>query len=315
MAYVMILLILLCNATKGYCGKHVSSSVKNAGDSFQFSLLRMLLCTLIGLVLIIVEGSQRFLMVEQRMLWICILSGVANATFLVGWLLAVQRTTMVAIDVSLTLGSIIPSILCAILFGEAISLPKMFGFALILVATFVLAGHADQGKRIGLIGILLTLLATVGDGMCGFAQQLYKQFYTEAGSFANGLYYPKAVFHFYTYIFSGITFLLLFVFYRLRDAKKAGSKDMGKALAVSIPVKVMLHILIMAICLFAANYAQTLATSDYGMSSQVIYPVLKGGSLIVVNFTAMIFFGEKITVRSLCGSLIALAGIVSMSIL
>ena len=81
-----------------------------------------------------------------------------------------------------------------------------------------------------------------------------------------------------------------------------------------VPANILLHIFVMAICLFAANYFQTVATNDYGMSSQMLYPIIKGGCLITVNFTAMLFFGEKMTVRSVCGSLIALVGIVCMSI-
>ena len=71
----------------------------------------------------------------------------------------------------------------------------------------------------------------------------------------------------------------------------------------------------MAVCLFAANYLQTVATNDLGLSSQMLYPILKGGCLITVNFTAMIFFGERITKRSVIGSLVALFGIVIMSVL
>lgn len=47
----------------------------------------------------------------------------------------------------------------------------------------------------------------------------------------------------------------------------------------------------------------------------MLYPIIKGGCLITVNFTAMLFFGEPITRRSACGSLLALGGIVLMSVL
>ena len=51
------------------------------------------------------------------------------------------------------------------------------------------------------------------------------------------------------------------------------------------------------------------------MPSQVLYPIIKGGCLITVTFTAMLFFGERITRRSLLGSAVAMLGIVSMSLL
>ena len=79
--------------------------------------------------------------------------------------------------------------------------------------------------------------------------------------------------------------------------------------------KLLLHIAIMAVCLFAASYLQTAATSDYGMPSQVLYPVIKGGCLITVNITAMLFFGEKPNKRSILGSCITLLGIIALNVL
>ena len=77
----------------------------------------------------------------------------------------------------------------------------------------------------------------------------------------------------------------------------------------------IIHIAVMAICLFAASYFQTAATGDYGMDPQILYPVIKGGCIITVNFTAMIFFNEKMTWRSIVGSLVALGGIIVMNVL
>ena len=74
------------------------------------------------------------------------------------------------------------------------------------------------------------------------------------------------------------------------------------------------YIIVMAISMFAATYFQTVATGDYGMPSQVLYPLIKGGCLITVNITAMLFFGEKITKRSLLGSAVALIGVVVMNV-
>ncbi len=312
MEYGIVAAALFCLTVKGYCGKRTSCFVKNTGDSFLFNLLRMLFCILIGAAFVFAENVQGDLAIENKMLWICVLSGVSNAAFLAGWLLAIQKNAMVSVDVSLTLGSLIPSILCAILFAEPISGLKMLGFGLILIATVILAGHSQKTVGGGLIGALLLVFAGVGDGMSGFAQQLYKQYYTEVGTQTHGVFYPKTVFHFYTYIFAAIALLVLLIGYRLL-AKRSTTEE--KPSPIKIPPRAVLHIFIMAVCLFAANYLQTMATNDFGMSSQVLYPVIKGGCLITVNFTAMLFFGEKITLRSICGSLVALCGIVSMSIL
>ncbi len=315
MVYGIVAVILLCMTVKGYSGKRTSGYVKTPEDSFLFNLLRMVFCIAIGILFVFAEGSQSFLRVEWGMLGICVLAGLSNAAFLVGWLLAVRKNSMVSVDVGLTMGSLIPAVLCALLFSEAISVPKMIGFALILAATVILAGHSKKTVGTTAMGVVLLVLAAVGDGMSGFVQQLYRQYYTEAGSFTHGVFYPKTVYHFYTYVFSAVALLAVLTAYRLRPSRERQGRERGQNPLRRIPPTAVLHVFIMAVCLFAANYLQTVATNNYGMSSQVLYPILKGGCLITVNFVAMIFFGERITRRSVCGSLVALLGIVAMNLL
>ena len=91
-----------------------------------------------------------------------------------------------------------------------------------------------------------------------------------------------------------------------------GSSEIRKR---ALTARAVIHIFIMAVCLFAANYLQTVATSDYNLSSQIMYPVIRGGCLVTVNIVAMIFFGERITRRSIVGSLVAVLGILIMSVI
>lgn len=315
MVYGIIGIALLFLTVKGYSGKRTSCVVRNTGDALFFTLLRMIFCMLIGFLMVFAEGAVGFLRMDGKMLAICALSGAANAALLVGWMLAVRKNSMVSVDVSTTVGSLLPALLCAWLFSEAISIPKMIGFAIIIAATVVLAGNRRERKGASAMGAMLLVFAAVSDGMCGFSQQLYKQYYTEAGSMTQGVFYPKTVYHFYTYVFSALILLLVWgVYWMMGAVKKREGQERVRVFGAVSP-RILLHIFIMAICLFAANYFQTVATNDYGMSSQMLYPIIKGGCLITVNFTAMLFFGEKMTVRSVGGSLIALVGIVCMSIL
>lgn len=315
MVYLIIGIALLCLAVKGYSGKRISCVARNTGDALLFTFLRMIFCMLIGLLLIFAEGSVSFLRVEGKMFLICAFSGAVNAALLVGWMLAVQKNTMVSVDVSSTLGSLLPSLLCVWLFAEAISIPKMIGFLIIMAATVILAKPHEKKKNGSVVGVLLLVFAAVSDGMCGFSQQLYKQYYTEAGIMTHGVFYPKTVYHFYTYVFSALILLLVLGIYWIFGAIKKKQVQESVRVLSAVSPKVLLHIFVMALCLFAANYFQTVATADYGMTSQMLYPIIKGGGLITVSFTAMLFFGEKWTVRSVCGLLAALVGVVCMSIL
>lgn len=314
MVYLVIAIVLITLSVKGYCAKRTSIYIENMGDAFLFNLVRMIFCLFIGTALVFAEGAQELLFIDGGMLAVCAVSGLTNAALLVGWILAVRKNTMVMLDVGTTLGSIIPAVLCAFIFGEAISVPKMAGFALIVLATAILAVRGKDKQRSTLSGMLLLIFTLVCDGMTSFAQQLYKQYYTESGILSGGVLYPKSVFHFYTYVFAVLSLSLVLVAYRLATRRKNMEEGVKPKGLFNLPFKVTLHILVMAICMFAANYFQTVAATDLLVPSQVLYPVIKGGSLVMVNFTAMIFFGERITVRSVCGSLVAIAGMICMNV-
>lgn len=324
MAYLLLVIALIFLSVKGICGKKTSTDLRQATDPMLFNLLRMLFCVLIGLVLILIEGAGDQLRIEAGMLWIALGAGAANVAFLVGWILAVRRIPLVTMDVSLTIGSMLPAVLCLILFDEAILLPKMIGFTLILAATVILSGYGKStGRRCGVLGVVLAVIATLGEGLSSFCQQLYKQYYTVDGSRAHGIYYSNSVFQFYTYAFTGTILLLMFIGVAIyqyskqeKDNKQEKVPKMQYVKGLFFSCKHPLpYIAVMAICLFAANYLQTAATTVYGMSSQVLYPVIKGGCLVTVNFTAMLFFNEKPTWRSIVGSVVALGGSVLMSVL
>jgi len=290
--------------------------MRDTGDSFLFNLVRMLLCILIGLIPLAMDNAWGNLGLDGGMAAICLLAGVSNASFLVGWILAVQKNTMVTVDVTLTIGSIIPAVLCAALFGEAILWQKMVGFLLIILASLILSGYNKAAKRNpGISGVLFLIFAAVGEGMVSFSQQLYKQYYSGTVGALGDKVYPMSVYHFYTYLFAGALLLIFFLAYEAIGYAKAPADQKPKpAERLSSLKKPIVYIVVMAICLFLGNYFQTIATSTYGMPSQIMYPLIKGVCLITVNITAMVFFGEKITKRSVCGSLVALAGIVVMNV-
>ena len=345
MGYLFLIITLILFSVKGFCGKKTSTDIVLPTDPLLFNFLRMLLCILIGFFMILLDRARPQMGVDPRLLLITFFAGAANVAFLVGWILAVRRIPLVTMDVALTIGSLLPAVLCLILFDEEISVPKMIGFGLILVATVVLSGYGGStGKRAGFLGAALAVIATLGEGLSSFCQQLYKQYFTEGGSRFVGVAYANSVYQFYTYVFVAVLLLLIFVGVaaygrkkecacdgdqrpdgggKTSDAQYGKSPDGCGKTSNAQYVKRLLasckrpfpYIVIMAICLFGGNYLQTAATVTYGMSPQVLYPVIKGGCLVTVTITAMLFFNEKPTRRSIIGSAIALSGSVLMSVL
>ncbi len=318
MGYLFLIITLVCLSVKGYCGKKTSTDIKLPTDPVLFNLLRMLLCIGIGFFMILLDGAVAQMRVAPLMLLLTLCAGVANAAFLIGWILAVRRIPLVTMDVALTIGSILPAVLCLALFDEKISIPKMIGFGLILLATVVLSGYAGgSGKRAGVLGVVLAVIATLGEGLSSFCQQLYKQYFTAGGARFGGVAYENSVYQFYTYVFSAALLLIVLAGVAIvRYSKQEEESKLRYAAGLLHSCKRPFpYIVVMAFCLFAGNYLQTAATATYGMSPQVLYPVIKGGCLVTVNLTAMLFFNEKPTRRSIIGSAIALCGAVLMSVL
>lgn len=299
MKYILILIVLLCLALKGFCGKKTSQAVALVGDAFRFNFTRMLFCLIIATVPMLMEGAS--FAIEWRMAAICLLSGAMNVGFVVFWIFAVRKIALVTVDAALTLSSILPAVLCLVLFGTPVKWGSLLGFALIFGAACLLASYSRQQKGgFSLGAFLLMVLAAICDGLMAFSQQLYRRYCAD---------YSNTVFQFYTFLFATLIFAVILVSWRASGKEKPSAESTAR-FKKAVPL-----IVIMAGCLFAASYLQTFVTSAYGVNPDYLYPVIKGGCLVISNCMGTLFFGEKITVKSVIGSLITMAGIAVMSLL
>ena len=71
----------------------------------------------------------------------------------------------------------------------------------------------------------------------------------------------------------------------------------------------MLH----CILLFAVNFSKTYASSV--LPAVQVFPLFQGGILILASLVAAIFFGEKLTVKSVVGMVMTLAALVIINLL
>lgn len=306
-AYIFLLLALFAGACKGWCGKKTSFLMEQPADAAAFNGLRMFLCIIIGIGFVFLEGHAAGLLLDGTMFAICLLSGISNAMFVVIWLFAVRKNAYMMVEVALMLGCLIPTFGTALLFGEEIRAAQIIGFVLLTAAVVLLTGYNKQitGKKT-FGDILLLILAGTAEGLCGFAQQLYKHISLPAHP-----EYSSAVYNFYTYVFAFLCLMLVLLVFRMKDADKgAEQENFGRKIR-----SVFVLIAVMALCLFCNSYFQTLATAVYGMSSQVLYPFMKGGSLILSTAMSAVFFGEKITARSVCGVTVAFLGLIFINVL
>ena len=270
--------------------------MKTKNDSVLFTLVRMCVCLIIGLGLVISEGSS--LHTSRTLLLISFAAGMCTAGFLSFWLVTLDYHPMVTVDTATSMGSIIPAVLCAVFFGQTILPMKLVGFALIVLASFVLARYRPMTLKQNPFLKWSSLFFTVaGYGFNSFTQQLFNCYCADT---------PKSVFHFYTYLFAAIA-LVIILFFMQRCSKE---KTSFRLILKPLPL-----IICLSLSLFVYNYLQTVLVTDYAVPPQILYPTLCGGVVISNSISAMIFFGEKPTRRSILGTLLALGGIVATNIM
>lgn len=295
MGYLFLSLALLSGVTKGYCGKKTSGFIKGTKDSILSNMIRMLLCILIGFVLILFSGNLVQLVPTPRLLFIGALSGISTAVFVVTWLISVQKSAYMMLDVFLMLGMLIPLICGRIFFDETIRLTQWIGIAVLFAAVVIMCSYNNTIKqKITLPSLLLLILCGISNGITDFSQKLFVK------SLPNT---SVSVFNFYTYLFAALT--LTAAYFLIRTQEERADK------------KVFLHIFgyvfVLAACLFANSYFKTLAANH--LDSVLLYPLNQGAALMLSSAMAAVFFREKLTFKCITGLLVAFIGLLIINVL
>ena len=294
MGYLFLSIALFAGAAKGFCGKKTSGYTKGLRDAIGANLLRMLLCSLIGLVLILAAEGPGNLIPSGRLLLIAALSGVSTSVFVVSWLVAVKKSAYMLLDIFLMLGILIPLGASSLLFHESITLTQWIGIGVLFCAVVIMCSY-NNGIKAKLTpgAFLLLLLCGISCGIADFSQKLFTKL-IPGGS--------AAVFNFYTYLFSALTLVIVFAL--------TGRKEAAGGFAFR---KIFGWILAMAIFLFANSYFKTLATDR--LDAVLLYPLNQGCSLILAALMSSVLFKEKLTVKAIIGIAAAFIGLLIINLL
>ena len=300
MGYLFLTIALLLGVTKGYCGKKTSGYVEKTQDAFLINIIRMALCTVTGIIVVLCSGHASYLIPDTKVLLICILSGVSTAFFVAFWLLAIRKSAYMLMDVFLLAGTLIPMLLSRAFFNESIKLHQWGGFLLLFIAVIIMCSYSSSIKeKFSFSAVILLVLSGIMCGITSFSQKLFVNLCGET---------PASVFNLYTYIFSAVT---LIIFYSI-FSKTGESKDCGISFC-SIPKKMFIYILIMAVCLFGNSFFNTKAA--YFLDSAKMYPFEQGASLVLSSLMSAIFFKEKLTIKAITGIVITFIALLIINVL
>lgn len=300
MGYLFLTLALFAGVTKGFCGKKTSGFVEKTKDAFLLNIIRMVLCIVTGIIVVFCSGDASFLLPDTKGLLICLLSGVSTAFFVAFWLLGIRKSAYMLMDVFLLAGTLVPMLLSGAFFDESIQLHQWGGFLLLLIAVIIMCSYSSNIKqKLSFTSLLLIVLTGIMGGVTNFSQKLFVNLCGET---------PASVFNLYTYIFSAVT-LIIFYFIFSKTEKNQGVGISFK----SIPKKVIIYIIIMAVCLFANSFFNTKAA--YLLDSAKMYPFEQGSSLVLSSLMSAIFFKERLTIKAVIGIVLTFIALLIINVL
>lgn len=278
MGYLYLLTSVLCGNIKGFCGKKTSNFTKKTSDAVFFNFIRMMFCIVIGFCLIIFQSGLDGIFTDGKTILITFFAGITNALFVVSWLFAVKYGMYMTVDVSLTMGTVVPIILSALIFNERVSLKQILGLLVLLVAVYIMCSYNKQQKGKGCMkGYIVLFVCGLANGLTDFSQKLYVSVSEKSNI---------AVYNLYIYVFSALVLGILTLFFKSDNKKKSLKKG-------------VIYIFIMAVCLFGYSYFKT--KSALFLPSVQLYPLSQSLSMIVSTFMASILFKEKITPKCIFG--------------
>jgi drug/metabolite transporter (DMT)-like permease len=295
MGYLYLCIALIAGTTKGFCGKKVSTSIHGTRGALAANLLRMLLCTIIGIAIIFLSGDLNKAAPSLTLILIGGLSGLSTAVFVVTWLLLVRKSAYMLLDVFLMLGVLVPLIGCQVLYGESIDLKQLFGILLLLVATGFMCGYNNQIKtKLTPAGIGLLILCGLANGITDFSQKIFVKTLPDT---------PPTVLNLYTYLFAALALVIVYGLMK----KESLTDDRRQT------VKAALYITVMAISLFLHTYGKTAAAQH--LDAVLLYPLLQGAALILSTAMATVFFKERLHARCIIALLITFLGLLFINVL
>ena len=295
MGYLFLFIALFAGVTKGYCGKKTSGYTNSFSDAILANTIRMILCTAIGLVIILTSEGFSALKPSTELVLISALSGTSTAIFVVSWLISVKKSAYMMLDIFLMFGVLIPLVASNVFFNEVIKPTQWLGMGLLLLAVVIMCSYNNSIKaKITPSSFALLIICGIANGIADFSQKVFTKCMSDGSA---------AVFNFYTYLFAAFV-LVAFYIVSCKTKHANGNADIKK---------IFIYILIMAICLFANSYFKTLAAGH--LSAVLLYPLNQGCALILSAIMASVLFKEKITTKAVIGILTAFIGLLIINLL
>ena len=326
--------------------KKAGLGAKGNYNSVRINFIRSAICLIVSLTVFFVAGAS----FTADFLWICLLSGAANALSMFSWIICSEKANLVLVEIFSLIGSVaVPLMLSPALYGEAVSLINIIGVILLFIAAVIFSikpenfvGNTEKEAE-PTIKIddsdALENAAKTDDERIKTTKQSLKNFLSTAFflvlsglslaaiSVTQKLYVYKVGKN-YNAFFNLITFLCVFIgffavavigkiFYKksflpeITCPNPSGSDFGGKNTKKQTEL-LYVYIIVAAVCIYVFQYFSALAANI--LSSAVFYPLSQGAQMILSAISDAAIFKRKLTAFTIIGLIVTVIGVIIINI-
>ena len=141
LGYVFVLLSTAAGSSKGAISKKMSIGISGMDGNIMLNLVRMVICTLIGMLAALAAGGSAALQIPLSGLLISLLSAVSFTVLVLSWMICARSGALIMIDIFLTAGVIIPLMASQLLWDVPVTLRQWFGFLVLLIGVSILCSY------------------------------------------------------------------------------------------------------------------------------------------------------------------------------
>ena len=114
--------------------KKAGLGAKGNYNSVRINFIRSAICLIVSLAVFFATGAS----FTADFLWICLLSGAANALSMFSWIICSEKANLVLVEIFSLIGSVaVPLMLSPALYGESVSLVNIVGVILLFIAAVI----------------------------------------------------------------------------------------------------------------------------------------------------------------------------------
>ncbi len=246
-------------------------SLKEKGDSYYFNIFGYLLCVVLFGVMSFSTGISLYTFLMGILFGVCIL---LSSVFKMQ---ALKEGPMHITILVTTASMIIPTLSGAVMFGEALSIPKLIAVAVLIFFIYlsISAPKGDTTAKYSAKWAILCIIAFVFLGVIGVIQKLHQSspYKGEAASFL------------------AVAFVCSIIFAIVMSKTQPTTKKHGKQFYIIS--------LACGLCYFSMHYFNLKLSGT--VPSQILFPVVNGSAVILSSVASVVFFKEQITKKQLVG--------------